>query len=115
MRPRGLSSSSPSRRKVGQVAVHMPQCTQVRSTLLELAVSGSRSCSAVKLVCMNRLPESARRQRTELPHGDEQGGDGDKEKDQRYPGVAMTQGVKHDRHDHKEGKHGDLELSGLEH
>ena len=54
MRPRGLSSSSPSSRKVGQVAVQKPQWTQVRSTWLEAAVSGSRSCSAVKLVCIGQ-------------------------------------------------------------
>src|SRR5712671_7739864 len=50
MRPRGLSSSAPSRTYVGQVAVQNPQWVQVRSTFSDAAVSGSASCSAVKSV-----------------------------------------------------------------
>ena len=61
MRPRGLSSSSPSSTKVGQVAVQKPQCTQVRSTWLLDWIAGSRSCSAVKLVCMRlTVPRTCR-------------------------------------------------------
>ncbi len=40
MRPRGLSSSSPSSRKVGQVAVQKPQCTQVRMIFSDDGVVG---------------------------------------------------------------------------
>src|SRR5215472_12416503 len=48
MRPRGLSTSSPSKTYVGQVAVQNPQCVQVRRTFSLSAVSESASCSAVK-------------------------------------------------------------------
>src|SRR3984893_14998595 len=50
MRPRGLSSSSPRRTYVGQVAVQNPQWVQVRSTFSDCATSGSASCSGVKSV-----------------------------------------------------------------
>src|SRR5712672_1589712 len=50
MRPRGLSSPSPSRKYVGQVAVQNPQWVQVRSTFSDCATSGSASCSGVKSV-----------------------------------------------------------------
>src|SRR5579871_5697720 len=64
MRPRGLSSSSPRRTKVGQVAVQKPQWTHLRITASEAAVSGSASRAALKLVCMHavsvdRLQETA--------------------------------------------------------
>src|SRR5437763_5687851 len=51
MRPRGLSSSSPSSTYVGQVAVQKPQCTQARRIFSDAAISGSASCSKVKSVC----------------------------------------------------------------
>src|SRR5215469_1048330 len=56
MRPRGLSSSSPSRTYVGQVAVQNPQWVQVRNIFSDAAMSGSASCSAVKSVCTGSLP-----------------------------------------------------------
>src|SRR5215469_10439413 len=56
MRPRGLSSSSPSKTYVGQVAVQNPQWVQVRKIFSLAAVSGSRSCSAVKSVCTRSAP-----------------------------------------------------------
>src|SRR6516164_6275489 len=56
MRPRGLSSSSPSRTYVGQVAVQNPQWVQVRSTFSDSAVSGSASCSAEKSVRTDSAP-----------------------------------------------------------
>src|SRR5215472_81078 len=56
MRPRGLSSSSPSKTYVGQVAVQNPQCVQVRKTFSLSAVSGSASCSAVKSVRTGSAP-----------------------------------------------------------
>src|SRR6201987_2249948 len=56
MRPRGLSSSSPSRTYVGQVAVQNPQWVQVRSTFSDCAVSGSASCSGVKSVRTDSTP-----------------------------------------------------------
>src|ERR1700709_417966 len=90
MRPRGLSSSSPSSRKVGQVAVHMPQWTQVRSTPLEDAVSGSRSCSTVKLVCMGRLLEvfSVRQHAMPTDHHNQTDGP-DQENGQGKPRVGV--------------------------
>src|SRR5215469_6207013 len=56
MRPRGLSSSSPSKTYVGQVAVQNPQCVQVRRTFSLSAVSGSASWSAVKSVRTGSAP-----------------------------------------------------------
>src|SRR5437763_16034659 len=56
MRPRGLSSSSPRRTYVGQVAVQNPQWVQVRSTFSDCAVSGSASCSGVKSVRTDSTP-----------------------------------------------------------
>src|SRR4051812_15524855 len=53
MRPRGPSSSSPSNRYVGQVAVQNPQCTQARriaSASLPSCVSRIKSASAVCIV-----------------------------------------------------------------
>src|SRR5258707_13709495 len=52
MRPRGLSRSSPSSTKVGQVAVQKPQCTHLRRICSLRAVSGSLSWARVKLVCI---------------------------------------------------------------
>src|SRR3712207_1593673 len=52
MRPRGESSSSPSSRYVGQVAVQKPQWTQVRRIFSDDCIAGSRSCSGAKLVCI---------------------------------------------------------------
>jgi len=52
MRPRGLSSSSPSSTKVGQVAVQKPQCTHLRRIFSDSAVSESASCARLKLVCI---------------------------------------------------------------
>src|SRR5215469_1730863 len=56
MRPRGLSSSSPSKTYVGQVAVQNPQWVQVRNTFSEAAMPGSVSCSAVKSVRTRSTP-----------------------------------------------------------
>src|SRR3954469_14844231 len=53
MRPRGPSSSSPSNRYVGQVAVQNPQCTQARRIALASlpsCVSRIKSASAVCIV-----------------------------------------------------------------
>src|SRR3954471_10880313 len=52
MRPRGLSSSSPSSTYVGQVAVQKPQWTHERRICSETAMSGSASWARVKLVCI---------------------------------------------------------------
>ena len=43
------------------MAVQRPQCTQVRSTALEAAISGSRNCSAVNRVCIAQRPRSRNR------------------------------------------------------
>src|ERR1700730_14295411 len=52
MRPRGLSSSSPSSTKVGEVALQNPQWTQVRRIFSASAVAGFLSCAREKLVCI---------------------------------------------------------------
>src|SRR6478609_1719454 len=52
MRPRGLSSSSPSSTYGWQVAVQKPQWTHERRIFSETAMSGSASCARVKLVCI---------------------------------------------------------------
>src|SRR5690349_24207052 len=100
MRPRGLSSSSPSSTKVGQVAVQNPQWTQVRSTVLDEAVSGSRSCSAVKLVCMNALLEYFHgRQHAMLADHHTKADQGRDEEGQRKPRVhAFTERDDHAHH-----------------
>src|SRR5208283_310598 len=52
MRPRGLSSSSPVKRKVGQVAVQKPQCTQARRIFSDCAMSGFSRRAGGKCVCI---------------------------------------------------------------
>src|SRR3954467_2558074 len=59
MRPRGLSSSSPNNKYVGQVAVQKPQWTQVRRIFSDSATSASASCASVKLVCTSDALEHA--------------------------------------------------------
>ena len=60
MRPRGLSSSSPSSTKVGQVAVQKPQCTHLRMMDSEEAMSGSASWAGEKLVCIVCVVQACR-------------------------------------------------------
>jgi hypothetical protein len=55
MRPRGLSSSSPSSTYVGQVAVQKPQCTHLRKIGSLAATVGLSSWRALKRVCTVRL------------------------------------------------------------
>src|SRR5689334_16541656 len=64
MRPRGLSSSSPSRLYVGQVARQKPQCTHLRRMASASAPSGVSLIQSASRVCisgMARGPSPARR------------------------------------------------------
>src|SRR4051794_1684181 len=73
MRPRGLSSSSPSSRYVGQVAVQKPQCTHVRRIFSDDAIAGSRSCSGAKLVCIGSLFQARHPGRAKRDQGSSSG------------------------------------------
>src|SRR3569623_3685796 len=55
MRPRGLSSSSPSNREVGQVAVQKPQCTHERRMASASRPSGVSFTASLSDVCIIKL------------------------------------------------------------
>src|SRR5690242_11554673 len=106
MRPRGLSSSSPSSRNVGHVAVQSPQCTQVRSTWLAAAVPGSRNCSVVKFVCIVLNP--GRRQFSQQKDGQPKP---QQTKHEEYPGKEYSPEEDDDEHqDDRPQHHAELQV-----